>query len=228
MATHYETLGVSPTSTTQEIRKAYLRRARALHPDRQLDRPTVEARKAEQAMQQVNVAWNVLSDPKKKADYDSGMRPRSSHASARTVQTRRPTAAQSQSTTEPENSQARSIDEEPGDGSVSIWASIPVLLVLGLVLGILIVTAFADGEPADKRPVIENTTELDVGDCFVLVGNTPRERSCSSGNADGQVIQIGPDVGNCPQNTQSLRDPTSDFFLCWARMIPGSTNTVAG
>ena len=228
MATHYETLGVSPTSTTQEIRKAYLRRARALHPDRQLDRPTVEARKAEQAMQQVNVAWNVLSDPKKKADYDSGIRPRSSHASARTVQTRRPTAAQSQSSTEPENSQARSIDEEPGDGSVSIWASIPVLLVLGLVLGILIVTAFADGEPADKRPVIENTTELDVGDCFVLVGNTPRERSCSSGNADGQVIQIGPDVGNCPQNTQSLRDPTSDFFLCWARMIPGSTNTVAG
>ena len=228
MATHYQTLGVSPTSTTQEIRKAYLRRARALHPDRQLDRPAVEARKAEQAMQLVKVAWNVLSDPKKKADYDLGMRPRSSHASARTTQTRRPTAAHAQSSKEREYSQGRSIDEEPDDGSVSVWASIPVLLVLGLVLGILIVTAFADGEPADNRPVIQNTTELDVGDCFLLVGNTPRERSCSSGNADGQVIQIGPDAGNCPQNTQSLRDPTSDFFLCWARMIPGSTNTVAG
>ncbi len=228
MATHYDTLGVSPTSTTPEIRKEYLRRARALHPDRQLGRSAVDARKAEQAMQQVNVAWNVLSDPKKKADYDSGMRPRSSHTSARTTQPRRPTSAQPQSTKERDYSQGRLIDEEPGDGSVSVWASIPVLLVLGLVLGILIVTAFADGEPADNRPVIQNTTELDVGDCFLLVGNTPRERSCSSGNADGKVMEIGPDAGNCPQNTQSLRDPASDFFLCWARMIPGSTNTVPG
>ena len=77
MATHYETLGITPTSTTQEIRKAYLRRARALHPDRQQGKTEKEARRAEQAMQQVNVAWNVLSDPSKKAEYDSSLRPRS-------------------------------------------------------------------------------------------------------------------------------------------------------
>ncbi len=232
MATHYDTLGIKPTSTTQEVRKAYLRRARALHPDRQLDRPPAEARKAEQAMQQVNVAWNVLSDPAKKAEYDSVLRP----GSTSTVQRNSPPRSMRQNQphadaarrANADGSTGRNIDDEEGDGSVSVWASVPVLLVLGLVLGILIVTAFANNEPTDNRPVIQSSTELDVGDCFTLVANTPRERSCSSGSADGQVIEIGPDAGNCPENTQSLRDPSSDFFLCWARMMPGSTNTVAG
>lgn len=223
MATHYDTLGVKPGATTQEIRKAYLRRARALHPDRQLDRPPAEAENAEQAMRQVNVAWNVLSDPKRKADYDQVLQPRRQSAAPRPAHSSTSGPAASANN---HGTVGRSIDDEPGDGSVSVWASLPVLLILGLVLGILIVTAFAGKEPVDNRPVIQSSTELDVGDCFALVGNTPRERSCSSGNSDGQIVQIGPDAGNCPQDTQSLRDPTSDFYLCWARMIPGSTNTV--
>lgn len=231
MATHYDTLGIKSTSTTQEIRKAYLRRARALHPDRQLDRPPAEARKAEQAMQQVNVAWNVLSDPAKKAEYDSGLKPGST-TTQRTPQPRSDRQYQPQADSTRRGSAfdpgGRSIDDVEGEGSVSVWASVPVLLVLGLVLGILIVTAFANSEPADNRPVIQSSTELDVGDCFTLVANTPRERSCSSGIADGQIIEIGPDAGNCPENTQSLKDPSSDFYLCWARMMPGSTNTIAG
>lgn len=231
MATHYDTLGIKPTSTTQEIRKAYLRRARALHPDRQLDRPPAEARKAEQAMQQVNVAWNVLSDPAKKAEYDAAHRPGSTSSQQRNVQTRsvrQPPPGTAPRRASKPSTAGRSIDDEEGDGSVSVWASVPVLLVLGLILGILIVTAFANNEPTENRPVIQTSTDLDVGDCFTLVANTPRERSCSSGSADGQVIEIGPDSGNCPENTQSLRDPSSEFFLCWARMMPGSTNTVAG
>jgi len=228
MATHYDTLGIAPTSTTQEVRKAYLRRARALHPDRQLDRPPAEARMAEQAMQQVNVAWNVLSDPAKKAEYDSVLRPEAAPTVQRSSARQTPPKTTSGRRSGHSAVGGRRIDDEPGDGSVSVWASIPVLLVLGLVLGILIVTAFANNEPAEQRPVIETSTNLDVGDCFTLVANMPRERSCSSGSADGQVIEIGPDAGNCPDNTQSLRDPSSDFFLCWARMMPGSTNTVPG
>ena len=70
MPTHYETLGVDSSATAAEIRKAYLRRARALHPDRQLGRSVKEAKAAEEAMQQVNLAWGVLSDPAKKSEYD--------------------------------------------------------------------------------------------------------------------------------------------------------------
>lgn len=249
MATYYDTLGVKQGSTTQEIRKAYLRRARALHPDRQQGRTATEARKAEQAMQLVNVAWNVLSDPKKKSEYDKSLNPRST-----ANQTKRTQQAQQRSTTQsrpPQQSRQaeqrrqtqprptaakatsgnqrshRSIDDEPGDGSVSVWASLPVLLVLGLVLGVLIVAAFAgNGANEQRRPIVENNAELDIGDCFALVGNLPRERSCASGTSDGQVTSTAPDAGNCPENTQPLKDPDRDFFLCWARMIPGSSNTV--
>ena len=76
MSSHYDTLGVAQGATAKEIRKAYLRRARALHPDRQQGRSPADARRAEEAMQQVNVAWNVLSDTKKRADYDSQIGPR--------------------------------------------------------------------------------------------------------------------------------------------------------
>ena len=243
MASYYDTLGVKPGSTNQEIRKAYLRRARALHPDRQQGRSPAEARKAEQAMQLVNVAWNVLSDPKKKSEYDKSLKPRSSTNQTRPrqqptqrpktppaqqrTQSTRPKAAASTGAPRNQRRATRSIDDEPGDGSVSVWASLPVLLVLGLVLGILIVTAFAGNNGDDsRRPAVENNAELDIGDCFALVGNSPRERSCASGTSDGQVTSTAPDAGNCPENTQPLKDPDQDFFLCWARMIPGSSNTV--
>ncbi len=55
MGTHYDTLGVASSASSEEIRKAYLRRARALHPDRQHDRAPAEARRAERAMQQVKL-----------------------------------------------------------------------------------------------------------------------------------------------------------------------------
>ncbi len=237
MGTHYETLGVTASASTAEIRKAYLRRARALHPDRHLGRPAQEARRAEEAMQQVNVAWNVLSDAKKKAEYDTSLKGR--RAPARKPQTRpnpsrpsrQPSAAASRSaasngSTASKQTAGRAIDEEEGDGSVSIWASIPVLVVIGLLLGIFIVTAFMNDGPSDNRPVIQTDTQLTTGDCFILVGGVPRERACSTGTADGQITGAAPDVGNCPEETQPLPDPNSDFFLCWERMALGTSNTV--
>lgn len=237
MATHYETLGVTQSASGAEIRKAYLRRARALHPDRQLDRNPVDSRKAERAMQQVNVAWNVLSDATKRSAYDARLRPGPvrAAASAATVRTTSQTVSQPRSGSlgqSGQNSklrvQERDIDLEPGNGTVSVWASIPVLLVIGLLLGILLVTAFAGGGGSDNRPVVprlQNT--LQVNDCFALVGTQPRERSCEAGQADGLIVHIGPTPGNCPSGTMPIADPTSQLYLCWARLIPGTIVTVS-
>jgi len=231
MATHYEILGVDPRASAEEIRKAYLRRARALHPDRNYGRPPDEARAVEQAMQQVNVAWNVLSDPPKKLAYDNRLSPRGQAQGVRDNPRKRAEPGRETRPTRPGEPQLRrstdgralDVGAEPAP---SVWASIPVLAAVGLLLGVLIIVAFADREPSDGRPVIEGpTSELSVGDCFVLVGATPRPRSCSSGAADGQIVEVGPDPGNCPTGSFSIKDPDSDLFLCWARMIPGSTIT---
>ncbi len=67
MADHYEVLGVDREATPGEIKRAFRRLARATHPDANPDDPGAEAR-----FRQVAEAYEVLSDPEKRARYDRG------------------------------------------------------------------------------------------------------------------------------------------------------------
>jgi curved DNA-binding protein CbpA len=58
---HYRLLGVLPSATQQTIHAAYRDRARVLHPDRSGD---------DTAMKQLNIAWDTLRDPPRRAAYD--------------------------------------------------------------------------------------------------------------------------------------------------------------
>lgn len=62
---YYETLGISKGATAEEIKKAYRKKAKELHPDRNADNPDAEAQ-----FKEVNQAHDVLKDPEKKAAYD--------------------------------------------------------------------------------------------------------------------------------------------------------------
>ncbi|MEO0487658.1 MAG: molecular chaperone DnaJ [Pseudomonadota bacterium] len=62
---YYETLGISKGAAADEIKKAYRRKAKELHPDRNSDNPNAEAQ-----FKEVNEAYDVLKDGDKKAAYD--------------------------------------------------------------------------------------------------------------------------------------------------------------
>lgn len=61
---YYEELGVSRDAAADEIKKAYRKLARKYHPD--ISKET----DAEAKMQAINVAYDTLSNPEKKAEYD--------------------------------------------------------------------------------------------------------------------------------------------------------------
>ncbi len=64
---HYRTLRVPPTATQEEIRRAYRILAKRYHPDRV---PEGQREWAREQMARINVAYEVLSDPRKRAEYD--------------------------------------------------------------------------------------------------------------------------------------------------------------
>lgn len=61
---YYEILGVSKNATDREIKAAYRKLALQWHPDRN------KTSEAEKKFKEINEAYEVLSDPKKKASYD--------------------------------------------------------------------------------------------------------------------------------------------------------------
>ncbi|MDE1798659.1 MAG: J domain-containing protein [Candidatus Micrarchaeota archaeon] len=61
----YGILGVERSASGEEIRLAYRKLAKELHPDVNLDNPSAAER-----MKHVNAAYTILGDPELRARYD--------------------------------------------------------------------------------------------------------------------------------------------------------------
>lgn len=67
MANPYETLGVAPNASQEEIRKAYRKAAKETHPDLNPGKPEAEKR-----FKEINAANDIIGDPDKRKRYDAG------------------------------------------------------------------------------------------------------------------------------------------------------------
>ena len=61
----YQVLGVRKNADTKDIKKAYKKLARKYHPDVNNDAG------ADERFKEINEAWDILSDPKKRQMYDN-------------------------------------------------------------------------------------------------------------------------------------------------------------
>jgi DnaJ-class molecular chaperone len=67
MANLYETLGVSPNASQDDIRRAYRKAAKETHPDLNPGKPEAEDR-----FKEINAAYDIVGDADKRKRYDAG------------------------------------------------------------------------------------------------------------------------------------------------------------
>jgi DnaJ-class molecular chaperone len=67
MANPYETLGVTPNASQDDIRKAYRKAAKETHPDLNPGKPEAETR-----FKEINAAYDIIGDAERRKRYDAG------------------------------------------------------------------------------------------------------------------------------------------------------------
>ncbi|MBI5543690.1 MAG: J domain-containing protein, partial [Deltaproteobacteria bacterium] len=69
--TYYSLLGVTRAATAEQIRSAYLAQVARYHPDRHAGNPLSDL--ATERLAQLNRAYEVLSSPEQRAEYDAAL-----------------------------------------------------------------------------------------------------------------------------------------------------------
>ncbi|CAN5579842.1 hypothetical protein BH18ACT1_BH18ACT1_16750 [soil metagenome] len=143
MPTHYEVLGVARTASPEEVRRAYVTRARALHPDRHMGTAPAAAARTARAMQDVNEGWRVLRTPSSRSAYDARLRGGVQTAPATTPGRRRfPTDA------EPDEPFWHEV-HAPHEPGARVVRSLPWVAMAVVLAAIFVFTAFAGGVGED-------------------------------------------------------------------------------
>ena len=190
MPTHYEVLGVDPSTSPEDLRRAYVQRARALHPDRQVGADPARAAQAARAMQEVNEAWRVLRDPLARAAYDTRLRP----PERPPLPVRDPAAGPPPAT-------------GPDEPVVRVVRGLP-WVAAALVLGaIFVFTAFAAGGDDDGDSPRKLVNRCVVG----AAGSRLREVDCDTDGAQ-LVALVAVRASQCGPGSSAT--PAGDLWLC--------------
>ena len=70
---YYKILGLNSSASDHDIKKAYRKMALLHHPDKQSGLSDAEKEVAEAKFKEIGEAYTILSDPRKKHLFDSGM-----------------------------------------------------------------------------------------------------------------------------------------------------------
>lgn len=193
--THYDVLGVSRTATQDDIRRAYRALARNLHPD-----VAASSTHTSMTMSEVNSAWSVLSDPRRRREYDRSLDESTPSGKAdgqdeREVFFRVPTTV----------SPAR-----------FPWRGALFFVVLGIIV-VLVLAAFVDPEtPPGPDQLLTSGSCVDI-DATLAV----REVDCA-GSHDAVVRQLIAFDAKCPTGSEPYRDSQGMGTACVDRVPAAS------
>ena len=204
---HYATLGVRPDAETAEIRRAWIRAARANHPDQRGDVTEAQGERSDSRMRSVNEAWRVLGTAESRRSYDAERAEAEARNRPSTAAAGEAAAAGSASGTrseppEPdvgdpwahEHSGATVEPGGPGDFVVRHRSAAFVVRVLPwaaiAVVGMVIFVASAYMSAGNDQEQ-EMVAALEVGECFWTAPNgTLHTVACDWPQTDGVLDEI--------------------------------------
>ncbi len=197
--THYERLGVGRDATPDEVRAAYRRAARRLHPDTGGDGTAG-------AMADVNQAWRVLGDAQRRRDYDVSLGEPDDAVSGSAAPAS--PVGREWATVGTPHEPARNPLARYQDPPRFPWRFMGMLAVLGIaVVGL----GLALRSPVKPLPV-DNV--LGPGSCVVLRPNGDAAEVECAAEHDG-VVEVLVSVGEpCPPGTEPHRDQQGMGTAC--------------
>ena len=137
---YYELLQVSPTADLEIITAAYRALIRRHHPDRNPS-PNADA-----TSKRLNAAWEVLSDPAKRAEYDSTF---AAGASSRPSPPPRPPNPPTQETPppRPKPPPPRASQPQPVPNNLDVlWPILGLLIVVSIIAAAALILLKASGD----------------------------------------------------------------------------------
>ena len=214
-ATYYQILGVSPSAKHDEIRAAYLAKARKLHPDNFQNASKREQTRSEELMRELNQAWSTLSNKEKRSEYDlkisSGKSDNRSYPSF---------DGGSYEEWIPEPTQERTTPRYATDEEMRItWFAklvkpLPLGLIFVAVVTVAIIATVGIGNnDASNRPVPAVRPTGQPIDCMNYVAGSKGERvKCVSGEYDAIIYRIVPAREGCPKDLKEVYKGDGEMF----------------
>lgn len=181
---YYEVLGVSPHADAIELRRAYLERAREAHPDRHVDAAGPQRREVERRMREVNEAWGVLGNPRRRRRYDLELEP----------ETRFVTRTDG---TMPPDVVLREVD-----GTTRLIRGLPWMILVVVMFAIFVFTAYAatGGDTA-------------VRSCVTTSGTAVVDAPCGSPGARRVILTVLT-TQPCPAGSERFQPATGTTVYC--------------
>jgi hypothetical protein len=173
-------------------------------------------------MREINRAWSVLSDAAARQHYDLELALARAKAARSAPPSRpAPATARASAPSEPFRSQPvyhhGYVEVAPGYGVwTAIFRAVPWLLVVVVLGGIFVFTAFAaadrSGEATPEQPIVASTAS--VGDCIRRLSATELGIvDCSRANQGRIVDKVS--VGRpCPTDSAAIYLPDETVYAC--------------
>ena len=159
-------------------------------------------------MADLNEAVEVLSDPTRRAEYD-----------------RRRSAPNESSAPRPTPPRPHDGASDPDDdlvavapaGTTALFGYLPWILLVVVLVGIFVFTAYAGGGPEeDERSPTGGTVEArDIrGSCIRTSGGFVLVANCAQTPHEGEIVVLASDPGLCPEGLDEHQVPQEDVVAC--------------